>query len=146
MKNKFLLSLVLAVFCVAAMAYDFKADGVYYTIMTTAANQVEVAPAPSDDPYTGVISIPGTVSNNGKTYYVTQIGEGAFYRSEVKKVTMADRITIICKEAFRESKIEEVYLSEKLEIIEASAFNECLNLYDVDLPNTLISIGFTFRS
>lgn len=141
MKNKFLLSLVLAVLCVAAMAYDFKADGVYYTIMTTAANQVEVAPAPSDDPYTGEISIPGTVSNNGKTYYVTKIGEGAFYRSKVKKVTMADKITIICKEAFRESKIEEVYLSEKLEIIEASAFNECVNLYDVDLPNTLISIG-----
>ena len=69
-----------------AAAYDFESGGLYYNILDAEAKTVEVTN--NDVPqwesvtaYSGDIVIPGTVSNNGTTYSVKQIGSFSFYKS-----------------------------------------------------------------
>ena len=70
MKQKFLLSLLLLFIATAASAYDFKVDGIYYNI-----NGNEATVTFYGTPYTGDMTIPATITYNGKTYSVVAIGD-----------------------------------------------------------------------
>lgn len=117
-----LLALLLLAGIFTASAADFMVDGIYYNIIGD--NQVEVT-APDSTKYSGDISIPGIVVNNGITYQVTRLGHYAFY--------YCDELT-------------SVVLPEGLTEIGKSAFYFCRNLEYVELPNSLVTIGeFAFQ-
>ena len=79
MKRSATLLSFLLFFVVRSFAYSFEANGVYYNITSTSNMTVEVTYYnQSNNKYTGMVGIPGTVTYNGKTYTVTGIGSYAF--------------------------------------------------------------------
>ena len=73
--------------------------GIYYNLVSKAKTAV-VARKPSGY-YTGVVSIPETVTYNGLNYDVTKIGSNAFYFcSDLTSVTIPNSVTNIGNSAF----------------------------------------------
>ena len=65
-----------------ANAYDFEVGGIYYNI--TSSNTVEVTYKDTNfSCYFGQITIPNSLTFNGKNYNVTAIGDSAFFCCEV---------------------------------------------------------------
>ena len=98
--------LILVTLPLVVNAYDFSFNGIWYTIVSEAEKTVEVASsnqsAGSDGSvlYSGDISIPSTVTNNGKEYIVIGIGESAFVNSDINSISLPSTLTYIKKEAF----------------------------------------------
>ena len=98
-------------------AYDFEVDGIYYGYDAT--NQSAYVTS-GDNSYKGDITIPTTVTFNGKTMDVIAIGGGAFNGcGELKTIKLPSSITSI----------------------NDYAFQGCINLHTIDFPNTLGKIG-----
>jgi len=136
-------------------AYDFKANGIFYSIF----------PANSEDDYrvyvvaekhvrtntgfihlasySGDITIPSTVTFRGITYKVTAIGEYAFYDcKDLKSVAIPSSVVTINNHAFAScSKLEKVTLNNGLKYIYTEAFRVSSKLTNIELPNTLVTIG-----
>ena len=130
----------------SAAAYDFESAGIYYNI--TGNNTVEVTYSDRDyNTYSGSISVPETVTNNGTEYSVTTIGVSAFKGSAVTSVSMPESITSIDYDAFYECEnLESVTLPESLTTLGSDAFSYCKNLESVTLPESLTTLeGEVFR-
>lgn len=127
----------------SAAAYSFESAGIYYNI--TGNNTVEVTYSDRDNnTYSGSISVPETVTNNGTEYSVTTIGESAFKGSAVTSVSMPESITSIDYDAFYECKnLESVTLPESLTTLDYDAFQYCCNLESIIIPSSVNSIGIS---
>lgn len=96
--------LLVVLFCIAtafnAWSYDLELDGIYYNLsgrsaIVTYAEESFVAS------YSGNVTIPSTVSHNGTTYDVTEIGEYAFCNcTDLTSITIPNSITVINRYAF----------------------------------------------
>ena len=95
---KSLLTIACLLCSVASYAYDFAVDGIYYNITNSSEKTVEVTY--KEDSYAGTINIPETVSYQGATYRVTEIGYRAFYRSDIVKITISNSVTSIGNSSF----------------------------------------------
>lgn len=136
-RNYFICCLFALLSSLNVLAFDFEADGIYYTI--TGSGTVSVVKGTYD--YDGDVTIPKTVSNGVETFNVTGIGEGAFRScGELVSVTMPEGLTSIGKEAFYQSSIKTVSLPSTLSSMGASAFRECRNLTGIVLPDALKDI------
>ena len=79
MKHKIFLSLVAVLLtALSAQAYDFQSGDLYYN--TTSDSTVEVTYQSGSTNYQGLTTatIPETVTYDGTTFSVTNIGDGAF--------------------------------------------------------------------
>lgn len=83
-----------------ASAADFESNGLYYNILTTQA----VAVTYTTSGYSGDIEIPQTVTNDGTTYTVTQIGVNAFAGTDIASVTIPAKVNKIGNGAFNGCK------------------------------------------
>jgi len=112
MKTKFLLVFLSVVmyshFC---RAYDFKVDGIYYSVISDDNKTVEVT-RNSDVKYDGKIDIPAQVTKAGVTYTVTRIGEMAFFTC---------------------TGVTSVSIPESVDSINVSAFHGCKNLLEINV-------------
>lgn len=124
----------------SAAAYDFESAGIYYNI--TGNNTVEVTYSDiNNSSYSGSISVPKTVTNNGTEYSVTKIGEYAFYYSAVTSVSMPEGITSIDNNAFFGCQnLETVALPESLTIFGFRAFESCKLLKTIKIPSGVTAI------
>ena len=124
----------------SAAAYDFESAGIYYNI--TGDNTVEVTYSDRDNnTYSGSVSIPETVTNNGTEYSVTTIGEFAFNGSAVTSVSMPEGITSIGRYAFFGCEnLESVVLPESLTTLGSSAFSSCKSLKAIKIPSVVTTI------
>lgn len=102
---------------VAANAYDFAVNGIYYNILSKTDRTVEVTKSDGND-YSGDVVIPAVVDHGGVTYSVTKIGEGAFS---------------LCPALISVSM-------SSVDTIDYGAFSHSGNLASVSLPATLTSI------
>ena len=122
----------------SAAAYDFESAGIYYNI--TGNNTVEVTRS-YNNTYSGSVSIPETVTNNGTEYSVTKIGEFAFQGSAVTSVSMPESITSMGKYAFSGCQnLESVTLPESLTTLGYSAFKACKLLKTIKIPSGVTAI------
>ena len=103
----------------AANAYDFQSGGIYYKI-NSGGSSVTVTTGDSGFLYSGTISIPATVTNNGKTYNVTAIGANTFKQC---------------------SELESITIGSKVKFIDDYAFTNCSALKAVSIPNSVESMG-----
>jgi len=104
-----LLALMMSTAAIAEEVYDFDVDGIYYKILEN-GNEVSVTyktyyysshTAYYESDYTGDVVIPATVTFNGKTFQVTEIGDHAFYqRGSVTSVTIPSSVKAIGYDAF----------------------------------------------
>ena len=124
----------------SAAAYDFESAGIYYNI--TGNNTVEVTYSDRDNnTYSGSISVPETVTNNGTEYSVTKIGEYAFQGSAVISVSMPECITSIGTSAFSGCEnLESVTLPESLTTFGSHAFSSCKSLKAIKIPSVVTTI------
>ena len=124
----------------SAAAYDFESAGIYYNI--TGNNTVEVTYSDRDNnTYSGSISVPVTVTNNGTEYSVTTIGESAFKGSAVTSVSMPEGIISIDYNAFKGCQnLESVTLPESLTTLGSYAFYSCKLLKTIKIPSGVTAI------
>ncbi len=124
----------------SAAAYDFESAGIYYNI--TGNNTVEVTYSDrNNNTYSGSISVPETVTNNGTEYSVTKIGEYAFQGSAVTSVSMPEGITSIGTSAFSGcGNLESVTLPESLTTLGNDAFRSCSSLKTIKIPSGVTAI------
>lgn len=114
---RLLATLLLALTATAVSA--FEVNGINYSINDDNAS-VKVT-ANYMNPYTGSVSIPSSVSYEGKSYNVTAIAAMAFYNC---------------------SELTSVSLPSSLKEIGMSAFSTCTKLSSITIPNSVTSIGF----
>ncbi len=88
------------------------------------------------------VEIPATVTQNGKTYTVTAIGEFAFYEySSLTSVAIPNSVTIIGDSAFYGcSSLTSVDIPDSVITIDISAFG-CSGLTSIIIPDSVTLIG-----
>ena len=127
MKKKLtLLALLVQFFVMAASAYDFTSGGVYYNITKapSGSNPGTVSVA-SGDGYTGIVTIPATVTNEGKAYNVTAIAGKAFQNCiHLRAINIGSNITTI---GFQ-------------------AFIGCEDLEEIVIPDNVTELGYAWSS
>lgn len=154
--KKILLILTLMLTCwQAASAYDFMVNGIAYD-KNSDGNTVKVTYTNHEwntleyENYSGsqtitLANIPETVSNGGKTYTVTSIGDYAFCNAkDLQSVTIPKTVKVIDNYAFMNcTKLENIDLSNStVETIGFSAFVYC-GFTSITLPKTLKDLGDT---
>ncbi len=86
--------------CITVSAYDFEVDGIFYNITNRSSFTVEVTYY-YEEPYSGDVVIPKTVTYNGAVYTVTSIDDYAFQNSSnLTTVTVPESVTSIGRSAF----------------------------------------------
>ena len=87
--------------------------------------------------------VPAYVAYEGKRYPVTMIESDAFSGMRIKSVVLPDTVLEIEKSAFENcSELVDVSLGNSLKIIGDSAFDSCKWLRALNLPNTVIRVGY----
>lgn len=86
--------------CITVSAYNFEVDGIFYNITNRSSFTVEVTYY-YEEPYSGDVVIPKTVTYNGAVYTVTSIDDYAFQNSSnLTTVTVPESVTSIGRSAF----------------------------------------------
>ncbi len=109
-----ILSLLLSTYI---QAYDFKTNGIYYSINSMETLEVEVVHG--EERYSGDIVIPEVVSFREKEFKVVGVG----------------------LKAFNGCSITTVSIPEGVRYVDNWSFQNCRNLRSIDLPESLTGIG-----
>ena len=122
----------------SVMAYDCEVDGIYYSRIS--ATEVEVTNKVFSDQnfaaYTGSITIPASVTYNGKTFNVVSIGDYAFRDcSSITSVTIPTSVRAVPAiedETFFGCKsLKGVIIPESVQSVGEEAFSRCSALISI---------------
>ena len=115
-------------------------DGIFYELNTTDLTAEVVA---SDDKYSGDVEIPIFVEYEWNRYYVTSIGDNAFYYcNNLESVSMPFSLKRIGDSAFENcDALTSVEIPYDIEYIGSGAFSFCRSLASLTLPNGKYYIG-----
>lgn len=128
----------------SASAYDFEADGLYFTITSIKDLTVSVDGAVNKD--TDKIVIPQTIVYKGRTLTVTSVGDNAFSgarynpASPLQSVTLPNTILSIGKYAFSYTSIKDIRFPSSLTSIGEGAFEYDTKLCSIALPDNIEDI------
>ena len=139
MKHKTLLLLCLCLLAgINTFAYDAEIDGIYYNFSGDEATVVS-----GRTEYSGIVTIPNSVTQYSKTYSVTCIGIYAFSGcSSLTSVTIPESVTVINYGAFQNcSGLTSITIPNSVTSIDTYAFYGCSSLTSVTIPNSVTSIG-----
>lgn len=136
MKNR-LLFLVLFSFTVwqIAFAYDFKVDGICYTVLSFDNNTVAVDGLES---MSGIVDIPSHVVFNNKTFTVTSIYSARSNR--ISTVKIPSTVINIERGAFAGSSIEEIEIPDNVTNMGSYVFSDCVNLKKAYISQNISSL------
>ena len=142
-----LLLLLLVASVSAIYASDTQVDGIWYdfdsSTKTASVTYRGYDYDRYDGEYSGAVVIPETVTYNGTTYSVTNIGDYAFrICSSLTSVTIPNSVTSIGYGAFAYcSSLTSVTIGESVTSIGDDAFAYCTSLTSVTIPESVTSIG-----
>jgi len=145
---KILLVAVLSMATSEVSSHDFEVDGIYY-IITSSATPYTVAVTYQGssysqyNEYTGSVTIPETVTYNGKTYSVTSIGYQAFSGcSGLTSITIGNSVTSIDDYTFSGCKgLTSVTIPNSVKYLGPGAFYDCRGLTSIEIGNSVTGIG-----
>jgi hypothetical protein len=135
--EKFCLSVVLMFGTVAAHAYDFEVDGIYYDITSQSDKTVAVTFLEEDvetPTYIGEITVPPTVQKDDITYTVKSIGAYAFYNcSQLTKISIPNVVDSIGRAAFASTALTEFYMPASVSSLSINVFYGCNSLERINV-------------
>lgn len=136
-RMKLLIFSFLCLLSLTARAYNFEVDGLYYSY-AYAEDECWLSRNP-DDPYSGKVNIPATVSYEGKTYKVVSIVDWAFSDcAHLTAVTLPVGLRSINPSCFSDcSALKEIIIPETVTSIGRACFYSCTSLETVVLPGAL---------
>ena len=133
---------VLACFSyLSASAYDFEADGLYFTITSLKDLTVSVDGAVNKD--TDKIVIPQTIVYKNKTLTITRVGSEAFksYKN-LQSISFPNTMLSIGESAFEEDELlADIVLPDSLLRIGSNAFAKCTSLKTVRIPEKVVDLN-----
>ena len=147
-----LLLILLTGTALSAAAYDFESGGIYYNITSSTNMTVAVTyKSKTDNTYSGTVSIPEKVTYDGKTYYVTAIGESAFVGcTGLKGVNFtSNKTTSIGNYAFQGCNgMTSFVIPPQITSIGNGVFNGCLGLTGLTIEESeeALSLGYSGSS
>ena len=137
--KKQLLLLVMMLLPMMVMADAVEIDGIYYNLITK-GNVAEVTSNPNR--YNGEITIPSSITYQGKNYNVTSIGDYAFSGSGITSLYIPNSVTSIGNSAFNScGSLSSINIPNSVTFIDNLAFSDCTNLSAISLPNSVTSLG-----
>ena len=142
--HTFWLTALLMLVCQSLSAHDFEVDGIYY--YRTSATELEVACKVFSDnnrtAYSGAVTIPATVTYNGKTFNVTSIGEYAFRDcNSLTSITIPGSIREIKSFAFYNcTSINTINIPATVTSIGAGCFEGCSSIVSMTIPTGITEI------
>ena len=139
--KKLLTLFALMLLCIGqTFAYDFEVNGIYYNKSGSNATVTNKGNVKS---YSGIVSIPATVTYGGVTYNVTGIGGSAFYGcSGLSYVSIPSSVTSIGYAAFCDcSNLTSVTIPNGVKSIGDAAFSSCTGLTSITIPSSVSSMG-----
>ena len=147
MKNV-LLTVVVLLCSISVSAHSFEVDGIYYKITSTTDNTVSVTYKGDNDyayknEYMYDVVIPeSVVANNGRTYSVTSIDDGAFKECiKLTSVIIPKSVTSIGRCAFEGcSSLFNISFGKSITSIGGLAFRYCTSLTSITIPESVMSI------
>ncbi len=141
MKRIYLLTFILCLFG-QGLAQTL-IDGIYYNLDADNLTAAVTSTPDGVDEYSGSISIPESVTYEGKEYSVTAIGQQAFSLcSGLTSLTIPNSVTSIEQGAFSLcSGLTSLTIPNSVTSIEQWAFYGCSGLTSLTIPNSVTSIG-----
>ena len=140
MKKTITLFLLFAGLCMHAMAYDFISNNIYYKITGTNTAKVTYASL-SYNSYSGAVTIPSTVNNNGTTYTVNEIDSAAFALcTGLTSVTLPNTIVRIDSSAFVLSSLQSINIPNSVRYIGSAAFG-MTDITTITIPDSVQFLG-----
>ena len=115
----------------------FNADGLFYTVNGSTTVELTGRSAGNSDT---IISIPGIVSNGGRTYVVTSIGASAFENNLLTSVTIGNRVETLEEKAFKGNSLTSVTIPDSVTTLGEKAF-EKNKISSLKIPPRVITIG-----
>lgn len=144
MKHLIKTSLLLMALCmpVSAMAYDFIVDGIYYKTDLWGDYAMVCDQGEDGGLYSGDITIPESVTNDGTTYPVLKINAYAFNNcTELTSVKIPASINEIGDHAFENcSALSNVTIPDAVTFIGPSAFKDCAAITKINIPAKVAEI------
>ena len=138
MKHLIKTSLLLLAMCMplSVMAYDFVADGIYYKTDLWGDYAMVWDQGEDGGLYSGDVTIPESVTNDGTRYPVLKIGAYAFNNcTELTSVNMPASINEIGDHAFENcSALSNVTIPYAVTLIGPSAFKDCASITQINIP------------
>ena len=120
-----------------SFAYDIEVNGFYYNVLSATTLEVTYG----DKKYSGDVSIPATVTYNGKTFNVVSVGIEAFAKcEELLSISMGNNISSIGDRAFYGCSSLKSY-SFKTSNIGSYAFAFCTSIQSAKLNMKFIPEG-----
>ena len=122
-------------------AYDFEADGLYFTITSLKDLTVSVDGAVNKD--TDKVVIPQTVVYKNKTLTITSVSSEAFkgYKN-LQSISFPNTVLSIGESAFEEDELlADVVLPDSLLEIESKAFQGCTSLKTIRIPEKVVDLN-----
>ncbi|MBO4803202.1 MAG: leucine-rich repeat protein, partial [Muribaculaceae bacterium] len=121
--------------------YDFVYNNIYYRI--TGPNTAEVTYKDKNyNSYSGSLTVPSTVTHEGKAYTVTAVGRTAFYKcSALTSVSLPSTIQTIDYGAFCDcTALTSLTVPSGVTTLGEFCFMRCTSLTSISLPNGITSI------
>ena len=143
LKLSLFLTLLMSMVGAKAFAYHAYINGIYYIFSGSEAIVTYHDEHNFYGGYRGKVIIPESVTNNGKTYSVTTIGESAFtFCSNLTDIVIPNSVTSIGRRAFYDcSGLTGIVIPNSVTSIGSGAFSGCSSLTSIVIPNSVTSIG-----
>lgn len=144
MKLKVLLLLINILSSPIAFAYDFKVDNIYYSIINIQDQTCMVVNnGGADDAlnsYAGHVTIPETVTFNGRVFKVIKLGDMG-YNPSLLSLKIGDSITEISGGACNKAiNLVDLIIGHSVVSIGNGAFNGCTKLKNIIIPPNVIQL------
>lgn len=141
--KKFTSIILLGVFVnLRGYSYDFEINGIYYGYNSSNQTAFVTNDYTKEQSYAGSIIIPNTVTYNGRTLDVAEIGAEAFSNCKaLYSVSLPNSIKTIGRAAFYNCEgIVSLSLPSSIMSINERAFEGCTGLRSIELPDKLNKI------
>ena len=130
--------------CIALWAHDVEIDGIYYNLSYNNTATVTYKGTYYNDynEYSGIVTIPETITYHLKNYSVTKISSEAFRDcSSLTSVTIPNSVTYIDDYAFSGcSGLTSITIPNSVTEIGEEAFSGCSGLISITIPNSVTKI------